>query len=196
MKKMKNIFFGLAIAAISFTACNSGGNASNENNSSNTDTAHSAMQHDHPEAKNAASVNEIVSGYLQVKNALANDNGNEAANVSKAIGDAMQKFDKASLTPEQKKVYEEVEADIKEHAEHIGTNGDKIEHQREHFDVLSKDMYDLVKAVGSGQTLYQDFCPMYNDNKGAIWLSETKEIKNPYLGKKMPTCGTVKEEIK
>jgi len=30
----------------------------------------------------------------------------------------------------------------------------------------------------------------------ATWLSETKEIKNPYLGKKMPTCGEVKEEMK
>jgi hypothetical protein len=37
---------------------------------------------------------------------------------------------------------------------------------------------------------------MYNNNKGASWLSETKEIKNPYLGKKMPDCGEVKEEIR
>ncbi|MDQ6756917.1 MAG: DUF3347 domain-containing protein, partial [Bacteroidota bacterium] len=43
---------------------------------------------------------------------------------------------------------------------------------------------------------YKDFCPMYNNNKGAIWLSEVKDIKNPYLGKKMPTCGNMKEEIK
>ena len=57
-------------------------------------------------------------------------------------------------------------------------------------------MYDMVKAFGGGQLLYQDFCPMYNNQKGAAWLSETKEIKNPYLGKKMPTCGSVKEEIK
>ena len=37
---------------------------------------------------------------------------------------------------------------------------------------------------------------MYNEGKGAIWLSETKEIKNPYLGGKMLTCGEVQEEIK
>jgi hypothetical protein len=37
---------------------------------------------------------------------------------------------------------------------------------------------------------------MYNNNKGATWLSETKEIKNPYMGKKQPTCGSLKEEIK
>ena len=57
-------------------------------------------------------------------------------------------------------------------------------------------MYDMVKVFKPTQTLYVDHCPMYNDNKGATWLSEVKQIKNPYLGKKMPTCGSVKEEIK
>ena len=37
---------------------------------------------------------------------------------------------------------------------------------------------------------------MYNNNKGAIWLSSTKEVKNPYLGKAMSTCGEVQEELK
>ncbi len=100
------------------------------------------------------------------------------------------------MTAEQKKVYEEVKEDIKEHADHISNNPGKIEHQREHFDIISKDMYDMVKVFKPTQTLYVDHCPMYNDGKGADWLSEVKEIKNPYLGKKMLTCGTVKEEIK
>ena len=106
------------------------------------------------------------------------------------------KMNKTSLTADKKKTWDNLSDDAKEMAEHIGKNADKLEHQREHFDMLSKDMYDMVKAFGGGQTLYQDFCPMYNDKKGATWLSETKEIKNPYLGKKMPTCGSVKEEIK
>ncbi|MBA4167053.1 MAG: DUF3347 domain-containing protein, partial [Chitinophagaceae bacterium] len=84
----------------------------------------------------------------------------------------------------------------KENAEHISENAGKLGHQREHFEMLSKDVYDLVKAFGAGQTLYQDFCPMYNDEKGASWLSETKEIQNPYMGQKMTTCGSVKEELK
>jgi hypothetical protein len=37
---------------------------------------------------------------------------------------------------------------------------------------------------------------MHNNKKGAIWFSETKEIKNPYLGSKMLTCGEIQEEIK
>ncbi len=124
------------------------------------------------------------------------DNGNDAAGGGKSISEAMAKLDKASLSAEQKKAYDAVADDIKENAEHINENSGKIDHQREHFEMLSQDMYDLVKSFNEGPTMYKDFCPMANDNKGAYWLSETKEIKNPYLGKKMPTCGEVKEEIK
>lgn len=147
-------------------------------------------------AKPAVATNEIISNYLQLKNAFTNDNTDDAAKAGKALEAAFKSFDKSALTAEQKKTYEDIEDDAREHAEHIGANAGNIAHQREHFDLLSKDMYDLVKAFGAGQTLYKDFCPMYNDNKGAIWLSETKEIKNPYLGKAMPTCGSVKEELK
>jgi Cu(I)/Ag(I) efflux system membrane fusion protein len=31
------------------------------------------------------------------------------------------------------------------------------------------------------------------DNKGAFWLSEIEEIRNPYFGKEMLSCGEVIE---
>ena len=62
--------------------------------------------------------------------------------------------------------------------------------------MMSKDMYDMVKAFGAGMALYHDHCPMAQDNKGAMWLSETKEIRNPYFGDKMMTCGSVEEMMK
>lgn len=105
-------------------------------------------------------------------------------------------FDKSALKEEEKKAFEDIADDAKEHAEHIGMNAGNIKHQREHFDMLSKDMYDLVKKFAAGEKIYVGYCPMYNDNKGATWLSETKEIKNPYFGKDMNTCGTIKEELK
>jgi hypothetical protein len=46
------------------------------------------------------------------------------------------------------------------------------------------------------QALYHDHCPMYNEKKGCMWLSELKEVKNPYFGAEMPTCGTIEEVIK
>jgi hypothetical protein len=148
------------------------------------------------DARVAASMKGIVDHYLHLKDAFANDKTNDAATAGKEIVDIMGTVDKSFLTAQQRKVYEDVEDDAREHAEHIGANAGNIAHQREHFDMLSKDVYDLVKAFGSGQVLYKDFCPMYNDKKGAIWLSETKTIKNPYYGKQMFTCGSVQEELK
>jgi predicted small secreted protein len=190
---MKTIIIGFAIAAAALTACNNGDKSKETTKSS--DTTQTTGQAPVTATK-AASATELVANYLQLKNALTNDNGKDAATACKALSETVQKVDEGSLTAGQKKVFDDVKDDIKENAEHISTNGGKIAHQREHFDMLSKDMYDVVKAFGSGQTLYQDHCPMYNDGKGANWLSEVKEIKNPYLGKKMPNCGTVKEEIK
>ena len=63
--------------------------------------------------------------------------------------------------------------------------------------MMSGVMYDLVKSFGGGQPIYKEHCPMYNKDKGgAMWLCETKEIKNSYFGSKMPKCGSVEEIIK
>ncbi|MEO5561818.1 MAG: DUF3347 domain-containing protein [Chitinophagaceae bacterium] len=183
------------IAAISFSACNSDNNKSAESNAGK-DTTTTQPSPGNTELKNTGSVNDIVTGYLNLKNALTNDNNKNAAAAANDISSALMKLDTSALTADQKKLYTDLRDDIKEHTEHIGANSGDIAHQREHFDMLSKDMIDLVKATGSSQTLYKDYCPMYNNKKGASWLSESKEIKNPYYGKKMLECGQVKEEIK
>jgi Cu(I)/Ag(I) efflux system membrane fusion protein len=45
-------------------------------------------------------------------------------------------------------------------------------------------------------TIYVQHCPMADNNKGADWLSKEKEIKNPYFGNSMLTCGEVTKEFK
>jgi|SRR5665647_420686 len=197
---MKNIIIGMALIAITAVSCNNGSDNTSAKNLNKDSTNHnnnsSVATSNNTNTNVAGSMQEMVSQYLQMKNALANDNGKDAASAGNAFVESMGKMEKTSLTPDKKKIWNDLSDDAKEMAEHIGKNAGDIEHQREHFDMLSKDMYDMVKAFGSGQILYNDYCPMYDDKKGATWLSETKEIKNPYLGKKMPTCGEVKEEIK
>jgi hypothetical protein len=200
---MKNIIIGMALIVITAASCNNGSNTTSDKNT-NTD---STSQVNNSSAKEpgsstntntnvAGSIQEMVGQYLQMKNALANDNGKDAATAGNAFVESMGKMDKTNLPADKKKIWNDLSDDAKEMAEHIGKNAGDIAHQREHFDMLSKDMYDMVKAFGATQTLYNDYCPMYNNKKGAMWLSETKDIKNPYLGKKMPTCGEVKEEMK
>ncbi|GAC1313675.1 MAG: DUF3347 domain-containing protein [Mucilaginibacter sp.] len=197
INNMKNLIIitAVTIATFSLTACNNTSKSSSAN--SETDTA-KTNTNAKPEtgAKTSESIKSLVTSYLQLKNALTKDNSNEAATAGKTLADGFANFDKTALTATQKRSFEDIAQDAHEMAEHISKSAGNIPHQREHFDMLSKDMVDLVKLFGAGQPLFIDHCPMYNDKKGADWLSETKEIKNPYLGTKMPTCGSVKEELK
>lgn len=69
-----------------------------------------------------------------------------------------------------------------------------IEDQRSQFKSLSESLSKLVGAFGlHGKVAYKDYCPMAINDKGAIWLSEIKEIRNPYFGDKMLKCGEVKK---
>ena len=200
----------LAASAIAFNACNNGGSKNgHEEQEMMKDTTQHTITSDDKEIKEvavtytnvnekaAASLKEIVGHYLHVKNALANDNPGEAASGAKAMEKAISRIDKSLFTADQKKIYDEDEDELKEHAEHIGKNAGDIKHQREHFSMMSELVYDLVKTFGGGQPIYHDHCPMYNKDKGgAMWLSETKEIKNPYFGAEMPKCGSAEEVIK
>lgn len=77
----------------------------------------------------------------------------------------------------------------------IGSSDD-IEVQRTAFSTLSDNLYKSIKAYGLGTaTAYYDFCPMAFNDQGGYWLSDTKEIRNPYFGDKMLTCGRVTEEL-
>ncbi|TMI86365.1 MAG: DUF3347 domain-containing protein [Bacteroidetes bacterium] len=206
---MKKILITLiATAAIIFAAC-SNSQSSKENDTSKTDADSmttaapdtTALVEVTPTFSNvdpkvAAGLKTVVDHYLHVKNALVSNSGDEAASGGKAMAEAMSRVDKSLLTADQKKVYDDIEDDLKEHAEHIGKSSGDIAHQREHFVMMSEDVYDLAKAFGGGQPLYHDHCPMANDGKGAIWLSETREVKNPYFAGKMNECVKVQEFIR
>jgi hypothetical protein len=162
----------------------------------NTDVKTVAVTYSNVDTGVASFMKEMVQDYVAVKNALTDGNGAAAAAAAKKMNDVMKKMDKSLFTAEQKEIYDNIEDDLKENAEHIGKNEDKIQHQRDHFATMSQDMYSMVKAFGAGITLFHDHCPMANDGKGAMWLSEAKEIRNPYYGDEMMTCGSVEEMFK
>jgi major membrane immunogen (membrane-anchored lipoprotein) len=77
------------------------------------------------------------------------------------------------------------------------TTASDIEAQRTAYATLSNEFISLVKKSGlNSGALYVDYCPMAMNDKGAYWLSANKEIKNPYFGEKMMTCGEIKDTVK
>lgn len=207
---MKTVLFSLlAIGTFALTSC--------KENKEQKSTTETSMKHDMStmsdsaamgnmatdkeitvtEAKkSSADLTELYSHYTHLTFALSGDDDKEAVSAAKGILVSFPKIDKNGFSDEQKKEFAELEASIREHAEHIADNAGKIDHQREHLDIMSTDFYDLLKDFGTPKPVYKVFCPMYNDKKGAFWLSDSREVKNPYYGKEMLSCGEVQEEIK
>lgn len=71
-----------------------------------------------------------------------------------------------------------------------------IDMQRKHYKELSAAMIKLAKSLQKvGGKYYIQFCPMYDENAGAFWISKEKQIRNPYYGDMMLTCGETKDSI-
>lgn len=60
-----------------------------------------------------------------------------------------------------------------------------INQQRKSFAALTVAMHAIFKTDKPEKMLYIHYCPMAK----AYWMDENKAVNNPYLGKKMPTCG-------
>jgi Cu(I)/Ag(I) efflux system membrane fusion protein len=68
---------------------------------------------------------------------------------------------------------------------------------RKSFILISENLIKIFKAFGTGNNIaYVQFCPMANQNIGAFWLSKYKQIKNPFYGNLMLTCGETRDSIK
>ncbi len=139
----------------------------------------------------------VFTAYYGVKDALVSDNGASAATQGKAMKAALAKIETKSWTAKQRKDYDAVAKNLETDAQHIADNGSKIDLQREHFVTLSNGISAVTKSLKiNSETSYLQFCPMANDGKGAYWLSKENKVKNPYYGKSMLTCGSVKETLK
>lgn len=139
-------------------------------------------------------IQQVVDAYIRTKGALVGSNASEAQKEANSILVTLSGVNPALLPPNQKTVYEKVATGITTAAQAITKEAD-IEKQRSEFSKLSENVYELVKSFGTSRPMYQDYCPMALKDKGASWISEIKEIRNPYFGDQMMECGEVTEVI-
>ena len=130
-------------------------------------------------------LSQLLSSYFSIKDALVAGNADTVS--SKAVD-----FIKTANSIDFKVISEgNINALLKD-ATTISETKD-LNKQRVHFARLSSNMATLAKAQKlSGEIIYQAYCPM----KKVFWLSAEKDIRNPYYGSAMLTCGEVVETIK
>jgi copper chaperone CopZ len=137
----------------------------------------------------------VFESYFAIKDALVKTDGNTASVKAKDLQTAIAAVKMETLSVTEHTVWMKVQKDLAFDAEHINETKD-ASHQRDHFTSLSKNMYELMKVAKQDVPVYYQHCPMYNDGKGADWLSKENTIKNPYYGSQMLSCGKTVETIK
>ena len=182
MKNLSIAFF--AIIGITLLSCK---DSSKENEPEvvsvdNTATAVEVYEVAKTEAEfNDPKVEAIFDQYLQVESALINT-------------------DAAKTTTEAAKLellLKEMNAEEPlQNAASAMASSEDINVQRENFEALSAGVETMLQGALKSGTIYKQYCPMAFNNKGASWISTSRDILNPYFGDKMLKCGRVDAEIR
>ena len=135
--------------------------------------------------------NNVIKPYLKMKDAFVATDAKQVSAFAKMTSKAMKSADTKDLGKmEQSHIKKTIDM-----LDAIGKS-DNIKNQRANFIILNENLVAIAMNIkGANPLLYVQKCPMANNNKGAIWLSTEKDIKNPYYGDDMLTCGSVIEEI-
>jgi hypothetical protein len=146
------------------------------------------------ETQKSSELQPVFDLYFEVKDALVQTNGKAASTGAKALVSAIEKVKMGDLESKVHDVWMIKMKSLKENSEKISQSSDPAV-QRGYFAGLSGPMYDLIKVSNPKVAIYYQKCPMYNNGKGANWLSKDSEIKNPFYGSMMMTCGSTIEKI-
>ncbi len=149
-----------------------------------------------PESFNTA-FGKLLSDYYHLKDGFVSENDTAITLYAKNLVK-----DADSLNPKQLKADTVIVATAVTYAQGIsaelkGLLGEKnIDAKRKSFEMVGKQLYDLIRTVQyDREIVYHEYCPMAFNDEGADWLSNSSDIRNPYIPKKMLTCGEVKDSI-
>lgn len=160
----------------------------NNHEKNNQKTSHAANQ------PTSTELDAVFNHYFFIKDALVQSNGVNAAKSASELLNLIKKVDASKLTTNAQEVWKDLLPKVNSNLNEIVSLKD-IAQQRAGFSQLSNHLYAVAKVAKLKTVVYYQFCPMYNSNKGAYWLSTTQAIKNPYYGSQMLTCGSTKETI-
>jgi membrane fusion protein, copper/silver efflux system len=148
-------------------------------------------------AESKREIGKLLQDYLAIQNSLAGDDFPSAKKAGEKFASTLKGMDMNLLKGEAQRLWAESLDTIKKGSEKI-TAAPDLEALRSGFEPLSIGMAAAVGRLGVDikGPVFELFCPMAFNNKGAFWLQQTKEVRNPYFGAQMLTCGEVKRQLK
>ena len=173
-----------------------------KNDAHNMEAHKQKMTADHSQHGSIAQENQnknplagVFEHYFSVKNALVSTDGSLASDKAEILLKSVTEVEMDKLSIEVHMAWMKVLKDLKTDIGNIAATKD-VGKQRVYFKALSKDMFEVIKVSKSETPVYYQFCPMADSGKGANWLSLEEDIKNPYYGSQMLSCGKTVETIK
>ncbi|MFC5190765.1 efflux RND transporter periplasmic adaptor subunit [Algoriphagus aquatilis] len=135
----------------------------------------------------------VADAYFQVKNGLVKDKLDESQKALVAIDQSLSKVNMGLVKDQAHDKWMEMLKGMKDARVKMASAKD-IEEARKHFSMLSFHLLEMTETFGINKdVVYKDYCPMAFGDQGAYWLSEKKDITNPYFGASMLACGEVKQ---
>ena len=135
----------------------------------------------------------VFQAYNELKNALVDSDPASASGKAKTSRDRLEEVEMEELSESAHERWMELHKKMENALKTMEDTND-LEKQRNAFIRLSEAMDKAIEVFGLvGITVYQDYCPMADEDRGAIWLSDQRGIRNPYFGEKMMKCGEVKK---
>jgi len=141
-------------------------------------------------------LNTVFDKYIVLKNALVQSDPKQAKKAARDVQLNLANTDMNQLTGDARAQWTDLLRDLNDQINKIASS-EVLEEQRKAFSAFNEIFYKAIKTFGlMDKTVYYQFCPMMNDGKGAYWLSDSIDIRNPYYGESMLTCGETKETLK
>lgn len=132
-----------------------------------------------------AGMQPILTEYLKIANALAADKTTGVAEAAEKIERMAAKLDPTTVTGEHAGHYQNVPTNLIAAAKSIKA-GEDIVAVRKAFSELSKPM-----AMWAGMSKPAGINVVYCYAYPGSWLQRGAQVKNPYYGGKMPSCGQI-----
>ena len=151
---------------------------------------HSMHSNKMDEMQDVNPLSAVYESYFAVKDALVKTDGITASANAKILLTALNDMKMDKLSMDVHMVWMKVLESLKKEIQAISETND-VEKQRGHLDILSKDIYEILKVSKYEEPVYFQYCPMKDSN----WLSKESTIKNPYYGSQMLSCGKTVETI-
>jgi len=134
--------------------------------------------------------------YLVLQTALADDRLDDARVQWTALRKSLDRIPTETINPQVGESWQQARQGLAE-ALALEPEQADIDALRVRFENVAAAMLEMVDRFGhaSDEPLYEAYCPMALNNKGAPWLQAGDTVDNPYFGHKMKRCGTIRRQF-